>query len=162
MFKGFVVDDNADATGILVEALAEMAAVTTVASAESESAAIAWLTDPANDWNMAIVDLELGTNGSGYRVLSALASRQPHQRVVVWTAGADALARTRCRMLGCDKVFDRATQAGQLLDYCMAESEATAIRPAEAGIPVAVEPGLAPIRTTKRYGITSNLAAQVA
>lgn len=126
MFRSFVVDDNADATGILMEALAELAAVTTVGSAESEAAAIAWLTDPANEWNVAIVDLQLGPNGSGYEVLSALADRMPHQRVVVWTASADAFARARCRMLGCDKVFDRATEVSEMLDYCTIQSEATA------------------------------------
>ena len=160
MFRGFVVDDNTDATAILMEALAELAAVTIVGSADGEAAAIAWLTDPVNEWNMAIVDLQLGANGSGYRVLSALAARQPNQRVVVWTGGADALARTRCRVLGCDRIFDRATEVADMLDYCMVESEATAIRsPASR-----VASGAAATRpvSTKRFGVTSNLAAQVA
>ena len=126
MFRGFVVEDDAPVRAALVESLAELAGVTTVGCAGDVQAALAWLTDPANDWDIAIVDLQLGTGGSGWRVLEALAQRQPQQRVVVWTATADALAQARCRTLGVDQVFDRTTGNSQLMDYCMAQSEAQA------------------------------------
>jgi DNA-binding NarL/FixJ family response regulator len=126
MFRGFVVEDNVPVRAALVEGLAELAGVTTVGYAGDEKSAVAWLTDPANDWDIAIVDLHLGTGGSGFRILEALAKRQPHQRVVVWTASADAQARARCRAMGIDQVFDRASENSQLMDYCMAQSEAQA------------------------------------
>lgn len=126
MFRGFVVEDNAPVRAALVEGLAELAGVTTVGYAGDERTALAWLTEPANDWDIAIVDLHLGTGGSGYRVLEALTRRQPHQRVVVWTANADALEKSRCLLLGVDRVFDRATENSQLMEYCTAQSEAQA------------------------------------
>ena len=124
MFRGFVVEDNAPVRGALVEGLAELAGVTTVGYAGDERAALAWLTDPANDWDIAVVDINLGTGGSGYRVLESLARRQPHQRVVVWTASADTPVRSRCLVLGVDRVFDRATENAEFMEYCMAQSEA--------------------------------------
>jgi two-component system OmpR family response regulator len=126
MFRGFVVEDNAPVRAALVEGLAELAGVTTVGYAGDEHTALAWLTDAANDWDIAIVDLHLGTGGSGYPVLAALSRRQPHQRVVVWTATADSLVKSRCLVLGVDRVFDRATENSQLMEYCMAQSEAQA------------------------------------
>jgi DNA-binding NarL/FixJ family response regulator len=70
-----------------------------------------------------VVDINLGTGGSGYRVIKALARRQPHQRVVVWTASADTPVRSRCLVLGVDRVFDRATENADFMEYCMAQSE---------------------------------------
>lgn len=124
MFRGFVVEDNVPVRAALVEGLAELAGVTTVGYAADERTAVAWLADPVNDWDIAIVDLHLGTGGSGYGVLQAVARRQPHQRVVVWTATADPLEKSRCLVLGVDRVFDRATENAQLMEYCMAQSEA--------------------------------------
>lgn len=126
MFRGFVVEDNVPVRAALVEGLAELAGVTTVGYAGDERTALGWLTDPANDWDIAIIALHLGAGGSGYRILEALNQRQPHQRVVVWTATAEPLARTRCQMLGVDRIFDRATETSQLMEYCMAQSEAQA------------------------------------
>jgi DNA-binding NarL/FixJ family response regulator len=126
MFRGFVVEDNARVRAALVEGLAELAGVTTVGYAGDEQTAKAWLVDPANDWDIAIVDLHLGHGGSGFRVLEAVQKRQPHQRVVVWTATADPATRHRCSALGADEVFDRATGNSQLMDFCMVQSEAHA------------------------------------
>jgi CheY-like chemotaxis protein len=127
MFRGFVVEDNVPVRAVLVEGLAELAGVTTVGYAGDERAALAWLTDAANDWDIAIVDLHLGTGGSGYGVLEALRRRQPHQRVVVWTATAEPAEISRCLVLGADRVFDRATENSQFMEYCMAQSEAQAL-----------------------------------
>lgn len=126
MFRGFVLEDNAPVRAALIEGLAELAGVTTVGYAGDERTALAWLTEPANDWDIAIVDLHLGTGGSGYPVLEALRRRQPHQRLVVWTATADPQEKRRCLVLGVDRVFDRATENSQLMEYCMAQSEAQA------------------------------------
>lgn len=126
MFRGFVVEDNAPARAALVEGLAELAGVTTVGYAGDEQTARAWLTDPANDWDVLIVDLNLGAGGSGFSVLEAVLKRLPHQRVIVWTASASPEVRRRCRTLGADQVFDRATEISGLMDFCMAHAEAQA------------------------------------
>ena len=126
MFRRFVVEDDAQVRAALVEALAEFAGVTTVGYSGDERTARAWLTNPANDWDIAVLALNLGTGGSGHRVLESVATRQPHQRVVVWPATADAIARERCAALGADKVFDRATEISQLMDFCMVQSEGQA------------------------------------
>lgn len=126
MFRGFVVEDDAAVRAALVEGLAELAGVTTVGYAGDERTALAWLTDAANDWDLAIVDPHLGTSGSGYGVLKALSRRQPHQRVVVWTRTTDPLEESRCLLMGVDRVFSRVTENSELMAYCMAQSEAQA------------------------------------
>lgn len=127
MFRGFVVEANAPVRAALVEGLAELAGVTTVGYAGDDSTAVAWLSDPSNDWDIAIVDLHLGTGGSGYAVLEALSCRQPYQRVVVWTATAGLVEKSRCLTFGVDRVFDRATETSQLMEYCMTQCEAHAL-----------------------------------
>jgi DNA-binding NarL/FixJ family response regulator len=157
MFRGFVVEDNAPVRAALVEGLAELAGVTTVGYAGDEQTARAWLTDPANDWDIVIVDLHLGTGGSGYRVLEAVARRQPHQRVVVWSATADDIVRTRCHMLGADEVFDRACELTQLMDYCMAQSEAQARAVSASGkFPPAAQPSSGAYRGLMSAALFSN------
>jgi DNA-binding NarL/FixJ family response regulator len=126
MFRGFLLEHNAPARAALVEGLAELAGVTTVAYAGDERTAIGWMTDPANDWDIAIIDLNVGHGGSGYRVLEAVGKRLPHQRVVVWTASASPEVRNRCHALSADRVFDQATEISQLMDFCMAHAEAHA------------------------------------
>ena len=149
MFRGFVVEVSATVRATLVEGLAELAGVTTVGYAQDERTAIAWLTDPANEWDLAVVDLHLGGCGTGYGVLEALALRQPHQRVVVWTAAAsDSQDASRCLELGVDRVFDRATGNAQLMEYCMAQSEAQALAALSSGRFPPGKPRVEPPRST--------------
>lgn len=51
--------------------LAELAGVTTVGYAGDERTAVAWLTDPANDWDIAVVDLHLGDKAQALAALSS-------------------------------------------------------------------------------------------
>ncbi len=39
---------------------------------------------------------------------------------------AASVARTRCRALGADEIFDRATETAKLMDFCTVQSEAEA------------------------------------
>ena len=155
MFRGFVVEDNAPVRAALVEGLAELAGVTTVGYAGDEQSATAWLTDSANDWDVVIVDLDLGAGGSGYRVLEAVATRQPHQHVLVWTATTDPAALDRCRKLGADRVFDSATDLSQLMDFCTAQSEAQ-VRAANGS---GLFPPPAPARSAVAWSKASGLFA---
>ena len=88
--KAFVVEDNVSIRESLVEALAELAGIATSGVAGSEKAAIAWLTNADNEWDVAIVDLILEPGGSGFGVLNALRNRKPGQKMVVLTGTANA------------------------------------------------------------------------
>jgi two-component system OmpR family response regulator len=120
--KAFVVEDNVSIRESLSEALAELADIVTSGVAGSEKAAIAWLTDPANDWDIAIVDLILEPGGSGFGVLKALRNRQPGRKMVVLTGTANPEVRRQCEALGSDGVFDKSIETDALMDYCLALS----------------------------------------
>lgn len=115
----FVVEDSPAIRESLVETLAELAGIHTSGMAASEAAAVAWLTDPAHHWDLAIVDLILEPGGSGLGVLAALRRRPPGRQVVVLTATASHQVRLQCEALGCDRVFDKSIETEALIDYCV-------------------------------------------
>ncbi|HSI55688.1 MAG: response regulator [Ramlibacter sp.] len=116
--KAFVVEDNVSIRESLIEALTELSGIETAGVAGSEKAAIAWLSDPANEWDIAIVDLILEPGGSGFGVLNALRDRKPGRKMVVLTGTANPDVRKQCEALGCDGVFDKSIETDALLDYC--------------------------------------------
>jgi DNA-binding NarL/FixJ family response regulator len=118
--KAFVVEDNASIRESLIEALRDLTGIETTGVAVTEKAAVAWLTDEANAWDIAIVDLILEPGGSGFGVLRACRSRKPGQKVVVLTATANPEVRKRCEALGSDGVFDKSMETDALIDYCLA------------------------------------------
>ena len=120
--KAFVVEDNVSIRDSLIEALAELAGIVTTGVTGSEKAAIAWLGDPANEWDIAIVDIILESGGSGFRVLNALRERPPGRKMLVLTATANPEVRRQCEALGGDGVFDKSIETDALLDYCAALS----------------------------------------
>jgi len=123
--RAFVVEDNVSIRDSLIEALAELAGIVTAGVASSEKAAIAWLTEESNPWDIAIVDLILEPGGNGAGVLNALRQRRPQQKVVVLTGTANPNVRRQCEALGSDGVFDKAMETDALLDYCLALAQAT-------------------------------------
>jgi DNA-binding NarL/FixJ family response regulator len=122
--RAFVVEDKLSIRESLIEALAELAGIETVGVAASEKAAVAWLTDPANAWQIAIVDLILEPGGNGFGVLNACRDRKPGQKVVVLTGTANADVRRHCEALGCDRVFDKSIETDALMSYCLELSDA--------------------------------------
>ena len=122
--KAFVVEDNVAIRESLSEALSELAGIDTAGVAGSEKAAIAWLSNSANHWDIAIVDLILEPGGSGFGVLQALSQREPGQKMVVLTATANPDVRRYCESLGADGVFDKSIETDALLDYCQALARA--------------------------------------
>jgi len=122
--KAFIVEDSLSIRDSLVEALAELADVQTCGVAADEKSATAWLTDPSNDWDLAIVDLILEPGGNGFGVLRAVKSRDPRRKVVVLTATANADVRRECEALGSDGVFDKSMETDALIDWCLALSRA--------------------------------------
>lgn len=122
--KAFVVEDNLSIRESLIEALAELTGIETAGVAGSEKAAIAWLTNPDNAWDLAIVDLILEPGGSGFGVLEAMKGRKPGRKMVVLTGTANPEVRRQCEALGGDGVFDKSIETDALIDYCLALSRA--------------------------------------
>jgi two-component system OmpR family response regulator len=119
--RAFLVEDNASIRESLIEALAELGGIATTGVASNENAAVAWLLDPANVWDIAIVDLVLEPGGgSGFGVLKALRDRKPTQKMVVLTGTASRDVRRQCEALGGDGLFDKSMETEALLDYCQA------------------------------------------
>ena len=118
--RAFVVEDNLAIRTSLVEALWELTGIETAGAAGSEKAAIEWLTDPANEWDIAIIDLILEPGGSGFGVLNACRNRKPGQKMVVLTGASLRDVRQRCEALGSDGVFDKSMETDALMDYCLA------------------------------------------
>jgi DNA-binding NarL/FixJ family response regulator len=123
--KAFVLDDQAQVRDSLSEALSEVGGIVTAGSAADEASAIAWLRDPANHWDIAVIDLVLEPGGgSGFGVLQALRQRGSTQKMVVLTGSASPDIRRRCEALGADGVFDKAMETEAMLDYCVALARA--------------------------------------
>lgn len=124
--KAFVVEDNVSIRESLIEALAELTGIETIGVAGSEKAAIAWLANPDNAWDIAIVDLILEPGGSGFGVLKAMQGRKPGRKMVVLTGAANPDVRRQCEALGSDGVFDKSIETDALIDYCVRLSKAVA------------------------------------
>jgi DNA-binding NarL/FixJ family response regulator len=122
--KAFVVEDNVSIRDSLIEALAELTGIVTIGVAGTEKAAVAWMEDPANEWDLAIVDLILEPGGSGLGVLHACRDRKPERKVVVLTGTANPEVRRQCEALGSDRVFDKSMETDALLDWCLALAQA--------------------------------------
>lgn len=122
--NAFIVEDNLAIRESLVETLAELASVDTRGVASDERSAKAWLADPRNEWDVAIVDLLLERGGNGFNVLRACRGRRPQQKVVVLTATANPDVRKECEALGSDGVFDKSMETDALIDWCVAQSAA--------------------------------------
>ncbi len=123
--KAFLVEDQAAIRDSLAEALSELAAMDLAGWAATEKTAIAWLRDPAHQWDIAIVDLVLEPGGgSGFGVLQALRDRPATRKMVVLTASADPQVRRSCEAMGADGVFDKAMETEAMLDYCAALTRA--------------------------------------
>jgi two-component system OmpR family response regulator len=123
--KAFIVEDQPQIRDSLVETLAELGNIEAVGSAADEKSATAWLRDPANEWDIAIVDLVLVPGGgSGFGVLQALRERPVTRKMIVLTGTANPQVRRHCEEMGADGVFDKAMETEAMLDYCVALARA--------------------------------------
>ena len=120
--KAFIVEDNLAIRESLAEALAELAGMQICGVAADEKGAVSWLTNPENDWDVAIVDLVLDPGGSGFGVLRACRTRAAHRKVVVLTGTANRDVRRECEALGSDGVFDKSMETDALIDWCVAHA----------------------------------------
>ena len=126
--RTFIVEDNATIRENLVGALEELASITALGWAETESEARAWLSEHQDGWELTIVDLFL-KDGSGLGVLEACRTRTAGQRVVVLSNYATVDMRKRCLQLGADAVFDKSNEIDALVEYCVELSD-----PARSGV----------------------------
>lgn len=115
--KAFLVEDSPVIVENMIATLDELANVEVVATSPGETEAIAWLLNPDNEWQLAIVDLFL-REGSGLRVLEACRQRQAGRKMVVLSNFATTDVRRRCADLGCDGVFDKSTELDALVEFC--------------------------------------------
>ena len=120
--RAFIVEDNPLIRENLIGTLREVARVEHVGYAATETEGLAWLRDHEGRWDLAIVDLFLD-GGSGLRILAALRDRHQHQKIVVLSNHATHDMRSKCRELGADAVFDKATEVDDLVDFCLRRGE---------------------------------------
>lgn len=121
--KTYIVEDNPTIRENLIDTLEELAGVTTVGTAETESESKVWLAENRDEWDLAIVDLFL-KQGSGLGVLAACRDRPSRQKVVVLSNYATLDIRQRCAQLGVDAVFDKSNEIDALVNYCLEQRSA--------------------------------------
>lgn len=120
--KTYIVEDSAVIRENLIAALEEMTPVTVVGTAEDEPTARHWLAQPANECDLAVVDIFL-RQGSGLGVLAALAAMpRPCKRVVLSNYATPAMRR-KCLELGADAVFDKSGEIDALIGWCLQLAE---------------------------------------
>lgn len=118
--RAFVVEDNANIRENLISILEELTCVEVVGSSATEQAAVKWLSDRPQDWDVVILDLFL-QEGTGIHVAQNLKRHLEHQKILVFSNYVTQPVRKRCAQLGIDGVFDKSTEIDTLVDYCAAQ-----------------------------------------
>jgi DNA-binding NarL/FixJ family response regulator len=113
----FLVEDSLVIQQSLIATLQELTPVNVVGVAADEQAALQWLSNPANEAELVIVDIFL-RSGSGLGVLRAARQHWPKRHMVVLSNYATPDMRTTCLALGAQQVFDKSTEIDALILYC--------------------------------------------
>jgi two-component system OmpR family response regulator len=119
----YLVEDNDSMRQQLVMTLSEELSVDWVGFAETE--AREWLARNPDAWDIALVDLFL-REGTGAGVLRHCRKRPETQDVLVMTNYPTSSLLTHCRLLGANAVFDKSTELGDLIAYCIGRAHHTA------------------------------------
>ena len=117
----YLVEDNLLIRENLTSTLTEMVGAASIGWAEGEREAVDWLTQNADGWDLAIVDLFL-KQGNGLGVVSACRTRAVGKKLVVLTNYATPAVRDRCMALGADAVFDKSNDIEKLVQFCVEQS----------------------------------------
>ncbi len=120
--KTFIVEDSALVLRELSSELEQRSAISVVASSDTEVDARKTMRVAAAAYDLIVIDVFL-KEGSGLRVLRDAKLLQAQARVVVLTNYATLDVRKRCISLGADRVFDKAKQLEEFIDYCTAISQ---------------------------------------
>ncbi len=116
--KVYLVEDNEVMREHLVSSLAEEASIEWVGAAETEAEAKDWMERNPQGWDVAILDLFL-REGTGAGVLRHCRTRSEHQDVLVMTNYPISSLLTHCRLLGANAIYDKSTELGDLIAYCI-------------------------------------------
>ena len=115
--KTYIVEDSPVIRENLIATLEELVPVDVVGTAEDEATAVRWLAQPDASVDLVIVDIFL-KHGSGLGVLRA-AQDVPHShKLVVLSNYATTDIRSKCLLLGADRVFDKSNDLDALMHYC--------------------------------------------
>ncbi|MBS0341442.1 MAG: response regulator [Proteobacteria bacterium] len=123
----FLVEDNSHIRLSLIPALQDLIGAQILATAESESDAVAWLAAHKGEWDLAVIELFL-KRGTGLGVVGWTHGRLQRQKVVVLADHASDTVRRRCRNAGADAVFDKETELDQFIAFCLGLNNASAGR----------------------------------
>lgn len=116
--RTYIVEDSQVIRENLIATLEELVPVEVVGTAEDESSAVQWLTQPSNAHvDLVIVDIFL-KSGSGLGVLKAANALPQKHNLVVLSNYATPDIRRKCLELGADKVFDKSNEIDALIQYC--------------------------------------------
>lgn len=115
--KTYIVEDSPLIRENLIATLEELVPIQVVGTAEDETTAVLWLTEPGNAVDLVIVDIFLKT-GSGLGVLRAATELAQPFRLVVLSNYATPDMRRRCHELGAHRVFDKSNEIDALVQYC--------------------------------------------
>jgi two-component system OmpR family response regulator len=121
----YLVEDNDSMRQQLVMTLSEELSVDWVGFAETETEAREWLARNPGGWDIALVDLFL-REGTGAGVLRHCGKHPETQDVLVMTNYPTSSLLTYCRLLGANAVFDKSTELGDLIAYCIGRAHHTA------------------------------------
>jgi two-component system OmpR family response regulator len=114
----YLVEDNEVTRQYLMQMLSEETSIEWVGAAETEAEAKDWMERNPDGWDVAILDLFL-REGTGAGVLRHCRSRGAEQDVLVMTNHPIASLLTHCRLLGANAVYNKATELGDLVAYCI-------------------------------------------
>ena len=118
----FIIEDSPLILDSLIATLEELAPVTVVGTAGDEFAAVKWINDPCNLWELLIVDVFL-KEGSGLGVLRSMLASSSNHKIVVLSNYATEEIRRKSFELGADRVFDKSNEIDSLVSYCRELSE---------------------------------------
>ena len=115
--RTYIVEDSLLIRENLIATLEELAPIEVVGTAEDESTALQWLSQPGSRFDLVIVDIFL-KDGSGLGVLKASYALPQQHKMVVLSNYATPDIRRKCLELGADSVFDKSNDIDTLIAYC--------------------------------------------
>ena len=120
----YPVEDDASMKKHLVDTLSREVGIDWVGAAETEAEAKDWLERNPAGWDIALVDLFL-REGTGAGVLRHCRGHAVNQDVLVMTNHPISSLVTHCRLLGANAIFDKSTELGDLVAYCIGRANQT-------------------------------------
>ncbi|WP_188709611.1 response regulator [Polaromonas eurypsychrophila] len=124
VLRVYLVEDSGSMRKQLMMTLSEELSIDWVGFAETETEAREWFERNPVGWDIALVDLFL-REGTGAGVLRHCLKRPEIQDVLVMTNHPTSSLLTHCRLLGANAVFDKSTELGDLIAYCIGRAHHT-------------------------------------